>query len=223
MNGRSRRIFSVAVLLLCGVALIISGVAFSGKPFGSNGVKTDAVVGEIFVRGEENFVGLNYTAGGVKYYGTLAMPKTGAREGDKLTIFYDRENPANISFGGEISVVSVVFYAVGGICAFAAACFAASSLYAVSRLNRFKSRGTAVGAVVTGAYAKHNVAVFGVHPTRVVLRGDDGRVYEGRFLFDGGDLRVGDRVNVYLDRAKNKYAIDPEKTEEADNERHSFI
>ena len=202
------------------IAVLFSGLVFVGlaaylfataADYSANGEKTDATITRI----EEHFDGddtdyyvyVEFYVDGVKYSGLLGVYEAGFREGKTIPVLYKRDNPKEFIYGKRNNFIAALFFAAGLFMLFLTAGYWAYKLLAAIKLAIYKRNGNMIRATVTRKELSAR-SFLGRNPALVSFTGEEGLIYEKRYIFGADELKEGDEVNIYVKVGGESFAVE---------------
>ncbi|MBO5376098.1 MAG: DUF3592 domain-containing protein [Bacilli bacterium] len=164
----------------------------------------------------EYTVYVEFDVDGLTYEGILNEYHSGMREGDKVTIYYDPQDPENFRSGSDFLVfipliVGVIFAIVGSFLLIFA-------IKKSKKIKNLKSTGKIITAEINEVIINRNTTVNGRHPYQVICSANiDGVMYtftSDDIWFDISMVVTGlgiKQVQVYINPMKpSEYHVDVE-------------
>ncbi len=204
-------VFIGAVLFIAGVISISYETDFK-----NNAETTEAVIVDIEYFRKKNGMKrkpvVEYTVDGVKYKQTLDEYNSGMRIGDNITIYYDPEDPENVSTGSLFA--SLLAICMGGLFVIIGGAFIASVIVSFIKKTKLITTGDAFTGVIIDVKMNMSVRINRRHPYKVECEVTDPYTTE-RYLYSSENIMediselIGSDVTVYVDKNnKGKYYVD---------------
>lgn len=218
-----------SVLLLIGILFSVIGTAFlvAGiavliihNTFMDNAVQTEAEItlieSESYRRNgkthTDHDVWVEYEIDGEVYEEELGYYNSGMNEGDKIDVYYDPDNPSDVSSGSKI--LELIFILIGGVFAVLGVILIIVNILSGNRRKKLMQTGERLTGTITDVVMNNAVRINGHHPFKAeceVINPFDGEKY----LYSSENVTcniselVGREVTVYVDRNnKKKYYVD---------------
>lgn len=207
-----------SIFLIIGIVLAIaSGISISEEmDFKNNADTTEAVITDIVryhsKNGSKRRPVIKYTVNGREYQQTLSEYHSGMSVGDSITVYYDPNDPANVSSGSLFSSImvtgaGVLFAAIGGV-------FIGVVVVSLSKRKRLMQNGDALTGIITDVRMNMSVRINRRHPFKAECEVNDPYTSE-RYLYSSENITedisgfIGSEVTVYVDKNdKRKYYVD---------------
>lgn len=218
-----------SVLMLIGVIFSVIGTAFLvvgiaalifHNSFIDNAVQTNAEITRIesdsYRRNGKTHtdydVWVEYEADGEIYEEELGYYSSGMDEGDIIDVYYDPDNPSDVSSGSKI--LELIFTLIGGIFAVLGVILIIINILFGNRRKKLMQTGDRLTGTIIDVVMNNSVRINGRHPYKAeceVINPFDGE----RYLYSSENVTVniselvGREVTVYVDRNdKKKYYVD---------------
>lgn len=193
-------------VLICVIGIILAINSFKFI----NGA--DEVKGLVTYAG--NGTDVTYTYNGKEYESHLSVYSSGIREGDRVKIYVDKDNPRRIEIADMIFLPTFILCIVGLPFLLIGIGFMIALARGDNKKKRLMTAGKKIYAEVTGGNVNYNYRVNGRNPFRLECQYTE--PYTGEvYLFSSGntwlepDMYIGRQVAVYVDKTDcSKYYVD---------------
>lgn len=205
---------AIIILSFMAIIFIVIGVVLkiNNDKFMATAEKTTGTITEIEVyytrdsdgdRVRKHRVYVEYTVDGEKYENRLDSYNSAMRVGGSVTVYYDPQNPTDIS-SGDASIVTIIMICVGGLLLVVDIIIVVRLISSSKKRKNLIKNGTAYTGTITDVRVITNIKVNGRHPYKADCEVVNPLTQE-RYLFSSDnvytDIRhmIGSPVVVYMD------------------------
>lgn len=200
-----------ALIFVIGIILAINSLKFINGADEVRGLVTYA----------DNGTDVTYTYNGKEYESHSSVYSSGIREGDRVKIYVDRENPRRIEIAEVIFLPTLILCIIGLPFLLVGIGFMIALVRSGNKKKKLMANGKKLYTEVTGGSQNFNYTVNGRHPYKLECQYTD--PYTGAvYLYSSGNvwidpnLYIGRQVAVYVDPADfSKYYVDVDSLNEA--------
>lgn len=218
-----------SVLLLIGILFSVIGTAFlvagiavliGHNTFIDNAVQTEAEITRIesdsYRRNGKTHtdydVWVEYEVDGEIYEEELGYYNSSMNEGDIIDVYYDPDNPSDVSSGSKI--LELIFILIGGVFAVLGVILIIVNILSGNRRKKLMRTGDRLTGTITDVVMNNAVRINNRHPFKAeceVINPFDGEkyLYSSENITEDITGLTGMEVTVYVDRNnKKKYYVD---------------
>lgn len=200
-----------ALIFVLGIILAINALKFINGAEEVRGLVTYA----------GNGTDVTYTYNGEEYESHSSVYSSEIREGDRIKIYVDKENPKRIEIGDVIFLPTIILCIVGLPFLLVGVFFVIATFRKGNKKKKLVANGKKLYAEVTGGSMNFRYNVNGHHPFKLECQYTD--PYTGAvYLYSSGNiwldpnLYIGRQVAVYVDPSDfSKYYVDVDSLNEA--------
>lgn len=215
----------MSVFLIVGIIFVALGLFIwnDTKNFMKNAIKTEATIERINERyhgdGDSDYdVYVSYFVDGESYTEELNTYNSSMREGKKITIYYNPDNPKEI-ISSDSSIIVIIFLIIGGVFVLIPLIWFIINLKNKKKRKRIIGYGCLIDANIVSVIQNTRVRVNGVSPfvIKASAVGPDGTTYEfaSDNLYDDTPNLIASnniqKIQVYVNPSNYKeYIMDTE-------------
>ena len=215
-------IFSVV-----GIVIICAGLFFRSltNEFEENSEATTATI----IRIDEDYHGdskdhkvyVEFEVDGIRYSGKLDLYHSGMKEGDDVTVYYNKSDPNDFRSNFATGPITIGLIAFGGVFAIIGITYIAIEIKKNKEANKIKNNGLLINAEVIGITKNRRIKVNNRHPYIINCRCEiNGELYlfesknvwyDAPTIFESLQIK---EIPVYISRENSKeYYVDIEAYE----------
>lgn len=201
-------IFSVIGIIFLALGII---TLVNHESFMNNAVQTEAEIIRVESGYDENRterdIWVSYEVNGRIFKENLGYYTSGMSEGDKISVYYNPENPSELSSSSVIP--ELIFVVIGGVFAIFGLVFIGVTILSVNRRKKLMQTGDKLTGIITDVVVNNAVRINGHHPFKAeceIINPFDGEKYlysSENVTFNISEL-IGSEVTVYVDRNNKK-------------------
>lgn len=215
----------MSIFLIVGIIFVALGFFIwnDTKNFMKNAIKTEATITRINERyhgdGDSDYdVYVSYFVDGNSYNEELNTYNSSMREGKKITIYYNPDNPKEI-MSSDSSIIVIIFLIIGGVFVLIPLIWFIINLKNKKKRKRIIGYGCLIDANIVSVIQNTRVRVNGVSPfvIKASAVGPDGTTYEftSDNLYDDTPNLIASnniqKIQVYVNPSNYKeYVMDTE-------------